>query len=171
MGAGAEVTVKATEAGGTARVIFRGTVPDAGKAISYPVRFNTTFTATAAATASTKAETRSLSRTARLSATTRAIGGTIVGGRRSYPVASDPAFVTSVKPDRAGCLRYQLQRLTDSGWRSASTSTCRWIRDRQARFTLTGSQSRNVGYRLRPSFAGDSRNTATTGAWVYFRFR
>lgn len=171
VGAGAEVTVKATEAGGAARVIFSGTVPESGKVISFPIRQNTTFTAMAAATASTTVETRTLTRTARLGLTTRAIGGTIIGGRRTYLASADPKFATSVAPDRSGCLRYQVQRRTDSGWRGVSTSTCRWVRDRQARFTLTGFQSRNVGYRLRPTFAGDRRNVATAGSWVYFRFR
>jgi hypothetical protein len=164
------VTLKATEAG-TTRVVFKGVVPDAGKVVSMPMRYKTTFTATASPTATTLAETRSLARVTRLALATRATGGTTSGGRRIYAATADPRFVTTVSPDRDGCLRYALQRRFADGWRTVSTSTCRWIVDRRARFILTGRQARGVGYRVRPTFAGDGKNGRTVGGWVYFRFR
>ncbi len=90
-----------------------------------------------------------------------------------YSRSTDPVFRTTSSPARTGaCMRQEVQRRVDGGWRAVATSTCR-LQDSagvsQWRFTAGRTPGRL--YRVRSAFAGDSRNLATRGPWTAFRFR
>lgn len=168
---GAQVTLKVAETGRPARTIFSGAVPASGRIVDITLLHSSVFTVITPATATHAGQTRTVLASARLGLRTRLLGGIARGAWRLYPASADPAMVTIVTPDRAVCLRFQVQRRVATGWRTVSTSTCRRVIDRRARFVLTGRQRPAVGYRIRPMFSGDAWNASTTGAWTYLRFR
>ncbi|MBO9523664.1 MAG: hypothetical protein J7518_19195 [Nocardioidaceae bacterium] len=87
---------------------------------------------------------------------------------------ASPLFRTLTYPKRPGqmCLRHQLQRYRDGAWRARLTSAC-IIEDSTGRVSWrwAGSHPSGVRFRVRALFAGDSRNLAGNGAWLYFRFK
>lgn len=167
-----KVYVYATESGRARTQIFYGDVPDSGVTLPHLMTRNTTFSARIPEDGRALAAQTSLDRRTRASLTIRALGSYATSGNyKLYRPAADPRFAAMLKPARdSACLTFQLQRRYSAGWRTVTTSKCLPVGDKStSTWTLTGTQATKTPYRVRPKFAGDDRNAAGNGSWVYFK--
>jgi 5-hydroxyisourate hydrolase-like protein (transthyretin family) len=168
-----EVLLTAEDADGTARTVYRGSLPADGLTRQVLVSHTTTFVAELSQTVDHEAAAVRAAREVRLGTTTtvpNAWGAQ--GGSWLVSPWAEPRILTAVTPRRADvCLRYQVQRRVEGVWRTRETSGCRST-DEQGKATYRMS-SKPLGsrWRVRPNFTGDQLNAATTGAWVEFRVR
>lgn len=168
------VNVFAKEANRDWRTIYSGEAPPSGLALQYKMRRNTKFQAQVPQDGRGLGALTIVDRTTRATLTTKARGAYATTGiYKLYRPTADPKFITTISPARnAGCMGFQLQRRSSTGWQTTSNRSCAAIGDAStASWTLTGRQPVRTPYRVRSLFAGDDTNTATNGPWVYFKFR
>lgn len=171
---GATVSVHATPYKGTKKLVRTAATDARGNlTVTLPVSVRTTFTATYAgdadrdpAAASTTVYVR-----ARVSATaTKVVGRS--GAYRLVRSGTKPRVVGTVAPSHAGgCVRFQGQEPSGSGWGHTQTSPCLRL-DRASSsyvwFDATWKPKDRV--RIRVLWDGDTRNAAAGSSWVYLKF-
>jgi len=101
-------------------------------------------------------------------------GGSVSGGYVYYARGTSPSFRSTDYPSYVGhrCLRHQVQRYRDNAWRTVFTSSCKTEAAKgRVDWTWTGKHASKVKFRLRATFAGDTRNRPANAPWLYLRFR
>lgn len=171
--AGDEILLTAEQSDGTVSTVYRGPMPANGLTRRVVVRYTTTFVAKVFKTVEHEAGTVRMTRQVNLGTTTTVPSswGRMDGSWLVSPTVQ-PRIVTAVTPRRADvCLRYTVQRRIEGAWRTRATSGCRSTDDRGRATYKMSSKPPGSRWRVRPVFAGDKLNAATSGDWVELQIR
>jgi hypothetical protein len=169
------VTLTATPYNMGTATLKTGVVDAGGKiSASYVVGRRTTFTAYFAGDDVYEPRTVSRTVTVKVSLSQRMSGHYgISGSYRLYRTSVDPVLTAAVTPNRSGaCMAFLVQRYSSGAWRTVASHGCLTLEyDSRVAAVFTGTPMTGYPYRIRSSYAGETYNAQTIGAWQYFKFR
>ncbi|MBO0843867.1 MAG: hypothetical protein J2P22_00420 [Nocardioides sp.] len=170
-----QVIVTATREGEQPQVLFTGTVPDDGLTLRRTMARTETITATTPADDTHSSADASVTTPVRLVMATYPRRPLAWRGQTAvFASDDDPVFRgRQAKPRRLDIqVVFQVQRHTDTGWRSVVTSKPEGFDpDGRTGWTFVHHHRAGVTYRVRTRFAGDPGNATSTSNWLHFRFR
>ncbi len=157
-------------------LVKKGTVNGSGNlSVSYKLTRNTTFSAVFTG------DTRYAARTVTSAVKTKVAVSTAVA--KHYKVAAsyyyvrktvNPTFTTTMTPYPGRTERLTFEKYSGGKWVAWKTGTYKLSSAGKYTFTLTGTHTTGVKYRVRAAYltgtSGDSANYSTYGSWKYFTF-
>jgi WD40 repeat protein len=165
------LSIYAQPYGGT-KTLLKSAVTDPARHLvtTYVMRTKTVFSVAFAGDARYAPASAQLSRTVHARIAEHASGYYATSGSYKLFHATSSAIVTAhVTPSKGGqCVRVRRQVYQLGIWKTVS-ATC-YIADATSSVRASIHAVIGAHYRVRAEFAGDARNVATSGAWLYLRF-